>query len=249
MRNRQRTGSGGIRVDWRGLAPLFFLLPILIGLGVWQLQRADEKRAMLTESVQLRERAPVPLQRVDQPRDYLPVQLRGRFDAERYWLLDNRIHRGRFGYQVVSLFELASGRQVLVNRGWVPGDPGRRSLPEIDTPAGGVTALGEIYHDRAGAFRLAEGGAAQGWPRRVQWLNIDAVREEFGRDLYPFTVRLYEGEPGAFTVDHPVVNVQPQRHIAYAIQWFGIALVAAVFFLARYTNVFRRRNEQDGVQE
>ncbi len=230
------------RADWKGLALLLFVLPPLLSLGCWQLQRAEEKRAILADFEQRRQLPPQALATLEtrgEADDFRPVLLRGRYHPERYWLMDNRIYQGRFGYEIMALFELASGGQVVVDRGWIAGDPGRRVLPQLAMPAGEVELRGEIYHAPGVGLALATVAEA-GWPRRVQWLDLETARAELGESLRPYTVRLFEGEPGSLVVQRPVVNVRPEKHTGYAVQWFGMALIAVIFFLARFSNVFSR---------
>ena len=55
--------------------------------------------------------------------------------------------------------------------------------------------------------------------------------------LYPYSVRLDADSPGALTVDWPLVNMAPEKHRAYAVQWFCMALALLLIFLWRSSNV------------
>src|SRR5690606_37689170 len=87
---------------------------------------------------------------------YLPVLMQGSYDNQRYFLLDNRIHRGRVGYEVISPFTTLAGTLVFVNRGWIAGTGDRQQLPEplavdgvvnidglVHVPLGDTLILGE----------------------------------------------------------------------------------------------------------
>ena len=126
------------------------LLPMFLALGWWQLQRADEKTAIANQWQERQQQSPRPLLLIDakEPQDwaYLPVQLSGEFDPDHYFLLDNRIHQGKFGYEVLAIMTLADSKQaVLVNRGWVAADSSRQTLPKIDPIDGRQTVQGHVY--------------------------------------------------------------------------------------------------------
>src|SRR4051812_36803830 len=115
-----------------------------IALGRWQNGRADEKRALATK-----------VQR---------IVVRGEFLPEHTVLLDNKLHRGRVGYEVVTPLRLADGIHVLVNRGWIEAPRRREQLPEVATPRGRVRIEGVILARLPRPLKLGE--AAKGRVRQ-----------------------------------------------------------------------------------
>ena len=112
------------------------LLPLLLNLGVWQLNRADEKRALL--QLQGRQQGAETLVLSSTPPDfsetllYQPIKALGRYDSDRQFLLDNQVNKGKAGYFVLTPFRLREGNTaVLVNRGWIPLGKNRADLPDI----------------------------------------------------------------------------------------------------------------------
>ncbi|MEW6689809.1 MAG: SURF1 family protein, partial [Pseudomonadota bacterium] len=93
-----------------------------VALGAWQQGRAAEKRAAA----------------LNVPRVALRGELLERFTV----YLDNRLHRGRPGYQVVQPLRTPEGRHVLVNRGWLAAGARRGEPPRVRTPAGEVAIEG-----------------------------------------------------------------------------------------------------------
>ena len=83
----------------------FMLLPVLVSLGLWQLERADEKREILAERAKM-EALPA-LEVSEQSRDaianveYRQLKVVGRFDQQYRIFIDNKVQHGRVGYQVV----------------------------------------------------------------------------------------------------------------------------------------------------
>ena len=58
------------------------------------------------------------------------------------------------------------------------------------------------------------------------------------------------GRAAALTIDWPVINVTPEKHTAYAVQWFAMALVLLLLYLWRSTNVaevWRSRGDGGGI--
>ncbi|MEX1667997.1 SURF1 family protein [Zhongshania guokunii] len=222
--------------DWKSLLVIVLILPILLSLGFWQLNRADEKAALLADFEQRRNFAPVAIGGLAEYPNYLPVFALGEFDAERYWLLDNRISHGRFGYEIMAIFTLTDGRELLVNRGWIAGDRARQILPAIAIPSGTVKIAGELYRNTEKAFSLGVEPVAAAWPRRQQWLDIDDLGGEFP-DLLPTTLRLAGDSVGALEIERVVVNVTPAKHTGYAVQWFAMAFALGLIFIFRNSNL------------
>jgi len=221
------------------------LLPLLLGLGVWQLQRAEEKHALLTEQA-AQARAPVlalaELAPLGEP-GFRRVRLEGAFDAAHSLLLDNRQRGGRVGVELLQPFlDRPSGRWVLVNRGWLPW-PDRRRAPEFDTPAGELTLLATVYRPPGEAFLLGGGAATAGWPRLINAVDAPALWRELRRDGLSDELRLQPG-PASYVGDWPTVNMGPERHLGYAVQWF--ALAATLFGLYLWLGVKQAREVRDG---
>lgn len=221
------------------------LLPLLLGLGGWQLQRAEEKRALLGEQA-AQARAPVlalaELVVLGEP-GFRRVRLVGAFDAAHSLLLDNRQRGGRVGVELLQPFlDRPSGRWVLVNRGWLPW-PDRRRPPEFATPAGELSVLATVYRPPGEAFLLGGGAAEAGWPRLVNAVDAPALWDELGRDGLPGELRLQPG-PASYVGDWPAVNMGPERHLGYAVQWF--ALAATLLGLYLWLGVKQAREVRDG---
>ncbi|USA41756.1 SURF1 family protein [Spongiibacter taiwanensis] len=223
------------QLDWKSLLAIVLFLPILVGLGMWQLNRADEKSALLESYQQRQQMAPVALSTLSQYPNYQPVLAAGMFDPNRYWLLDNRIVQRQFGYQVIGLFQLRDGGAVLVDRGWIAGDPSRRQLPKVTFPATEVELRGQLYLGEDKPFSLGEMAQDQ-WPRLQQWLDVEALQQEMPA-LLPTVLQLNDQSPSALRIQRIVVNVSPEKHTGYAVQWFGMALVLAIIFLCRNSNI------------
>ncbi|SDU02622.1 SURF1 family protein [Geopseudomonas guangdongensis] len=210
---------------WLAVLPLL-LVPLLLWLGVWQLQRGEEKRALLAAQA---ERAALPalavaeLAGLAEP-GFRRVRLHGRFDAAHSLLLDNRLRDGRVGVELLQPFlDRPSGRWVLVNRGWLAW-PDRRVPPHFATPPGELSLEARVHRPPGAAFLLGDGAAAAAgdWPRLVNAVDAAALWRELGRQGLADELRLEPG-PARYVGAWPLVNMSPDKHLGYALQWFALA--------------------------
>lgn len=200
------------------------LTALFLRLGWWQLDRAAQKRQRL-ETIDLRQQQAAlgyaeALLLVPTERQWRRLRLRGEYLQDRYFLLDNRIRDGRVGYEVLQPLRLASGRLVLVNRGWVAARRTRAELPPVAQPTGQVELQGLVV-DAAEAPPPGESGTS--WPRVVQRAHLATLQAQLGEPLEPILLRLQAGNAGALGTDWPEARLGPQRHQAYAWQWFTFA--------------------------
>lgn len=225
-----------------------FFLPLLLALGIWQLQRAEEK-AELMEGWQ---DASAAVQWADSKADQLaigqPVALSGRYDEKR-WLLDNRTRDGRPGYEVLNLFVTPGGERVVVNRGWIPAPRLRDRLPDVTVPEGEQRVMGRVadYPDPP-LLGAAAGAPAGSWPRRVQALPRNAAAEQVGMLLPPVIIRLADSDqPGAYRADWVPALMGPRTHYGYALQWFSLAVALVILtVVASYRRTGANNDKYNG---
>lgn len=210
------------------------LLPLLVALGFWQLDRAAQKEALETLYRQRASDAPV---RLDRPVTdagalrYRKVQLRGRFDAGHTVLRDNAVHAGHAGYEVLTpLRTEPDGLWVLVNRGWIGQGATRARLPEISTPDHVVELRGVVDLPPGKGLLLGE-AQTPGWPKVVQYVDLEQLSWQMGYRLQPYLVRLDADAPFGFARDWHLASVDKERHQAYAFQWFALAAALLIIYL------------------
>ena len=226
--------------EWRLTLFTLLLLPLMISLGFWQLDRAEEKRAMSALYAERLAAAAQPLDEVaaDDWR-YRQVRLSGRFIDEELWLLDNQLFQGQVGYNVVMPFQLQDGGIVMVDRGWVAGNPDRRILPQLESVAGEVTLVGTVYVPTAQPFTLAATALPANWPKVVQHLPWQALPRQQQLAL-PYVVRLNPESAALLQANWLVVNVSPDKHTGYAVQWFAMSAMLALLYIIASTPLKQR---------
>lgn len=229
--------------EWRVTLFTLLLLPLMVSLGFWQLQRADEKALLAAAFERQQSLPPAPLgslnERAADELAYLPVVLSGHFRKAEHYLLDNRMQQRQFGNEVLTVFVLDSGELALVNRGWIPADPARQVLPEIGEPEGQVRITGHIYVSPGKPYLLADEPIDAQWPRRIQAVEMEKIAAITEGKLFPFPVRINADQAGALAVDWQVINVSPAKHHGYAVQWFSMAAVLALIYLLRSSNLWQ----------
>lgn len=231
------------RPGWLPSLLVALLLPGLLWLGVWQLQRGEEKRQLLAGFEARRQAEPISLEQLEPMPDpaYRRVQLRGFLDSEHSLLLDSRIRDGQAGIELLQPFyDQPSGLWVLLNRGWLPW-PDRRTPPRFETPEGMLQLTAWVYVAPAAGMNLGAGTASEGWPRLITRVEADSLWQQLGRGGLSFETRLQPG-PASYRVDWPVVAMSPSKHLGYAVQWF--ALAAALLGLFIYLGIHNAREHR-----
>lgn len=222
------------------------LFPMLVSLGLWQLDRAGEKEALLAARIDRQQDLPLDLNLARGLADadrFRPARAHGHFVPGQQWLQDNRVRGGRPGYHVYSLFEMDGGRHaLLVNRGWVAVGASRALLPALPLPTGEVSLVGRL--DRPASVGIALGSVdytARGLSV-MPYLDVRKLGQAIARDLLPMALVLDEGQPGSLTHDVlPVAQMGPDKHLGYAVQWFGLAVALLMIYVGLNT---RRENEE-----
>lgn len=214
----------------------------LVSLGRWQLERAREKRALYdafesgTDATQVLDAATAGLPR------YQHVHAAGAYDSGRQVLIDNMSNsRGQAGYYVITPFELESGGWVLVNRGWVPLGARRADKPDVAVSPQPREIAGRTDDLPRAGLQLGTRAAlappypvVANFPTRAEIASLLGERHwSRAADL----VLLDPTEPGGYLREWHPPGFPPIRHIAYAVQWFGLAAALVVIYFV--TNIHR----------
>jgi surfeit locus 1 family protein len=192
-----------------------------IALGNWQSDRAAQKRA-----------AGSAVER---------VALRGSFEPRFTVLLDNKLYRGRPGYEVVQPLRLDGGRHVVVNRGWIASGPSREQLPEIRTPAGEIALTGLRLKRFAQAYAPPVAPDAARPEGRV-WQNVTLERFAAwsGLALEPYVVEQHSAADDGLVRDWPAAGAGVEVHESYALQWYSLAVLSLILFFVLNIKIEKR---------
>ena len=209
--------------DWGFIALAAVFAVVCARLGIWQLDRLHQRRA-LNAAVTARRALP-PLEvtgaaiSVDSVRDR-PVGAHGVYDYARQWVWPGRSFEGVPGVAVVTPLKLSDSLAVMVDRGWVPSPDGFHVslIPYEETSdTVEVTGLGAKLPRGRGDYDPSQKG-------------------EFPYRVLPMAIQLLPPGPQGAPRRWPEVELGNGPHLGYAIQWFSFATIAVMG-----TAVFLRR--------
>jgi len=219
------------------------LLVLLVCLGRWQMRRADDQQRLFDEFAagsdatrMLDERTP-PLQR------FQHVEANGHYDSAHQILIDNMVSDdGRAGYYVVTPFALSGGGWVLVNRGWVGVGASRAVRPNVAVAEGERTLRGRVDHLPSAGLHLGRPAPpSPPYPVVATFPRLAELAALLPQRVWTPAAELVLLDPGEADGYRRVwtpPGFPPMRHLAYAVQWFGLAAALTVIYVV--TNVTRR---------
>lgn len=219
------------------------LLPVLMALGFWQLDRAEQKRqlTLLQEQRQHVEMIKLTADSPDSVDDllYRSVQLIGKFDNMHHILQDNQISDGKPGYFVFTpLVMQNSENAILVNRGWIPYPSSAEALPNLNLSQGESELMGQVNRfSRPGIVLSGADKPTNSSPTIVQVINTGELAKKLGYSLFSYQVELDISFAFGFKRDwRHIQAMPPEKHVAYAVQWFLLALTLIVLFIVYGVN-------------
>jgi surfeit locus 1 family protein len=206
---------------------------ILVGLGVWQLQRLSWKTALIasietkatTEPISLSEA--LEREKAGEDIEFLKVADTATFNyaATLYMLASDD---GKPAWRLITPYISADGTAVLVDRGVVPEemrDPAKR--PDSDPP-GPLAIIGQIgkHSGGKGAFTPANDPVKNIWYWWDEVPMLVAAGIETNRPYVPFILHLspQDGQTGWPRPQALDANLR-NNHLGYALTWFGLAIV------------------------
>jgi surfeit locus 1 family protein len=218
-------------------------LAVLMGLGSWQMSRRAWKEGLLAQIAARAHAEPVPLSEALRrwhdvgDVEYLHVRLHGRFlhgRERRVFTVDERLGPG---FHIYTPLVTPDRRLVLVNRGFVPmalKEPAMRPAGQVE---GEVTLAGLARRPTGQGLFTPNSEPARNlfyWPDYPGMLaSAQAAGSE---DLAPAPFFLdADAEPssgGGFPRGGATRLTLPNRHLEYALTWYGLALTLAGVFAA-----------------
>ncbi len=214
---------------------VMILLPVLFSLGCWQISRAQQKKILLTNLAQQQQKAPLnklPLGIDNSNYQFQKISLSGTFLNEKTFLLDNRFYQHQLGFNVITTFQPNNSKQVLlVNRGWIAATENRQQLPTIAPITNSTTVSGLLYHPEKSFMLSQKEQLISGWPKIIQSVDFQKISATLGRELSSYVLMLDQNSPYALKQDWQPNTISPARHIAYAVQWYGLTLVLLIGYI------------------
>lgn len=211
-------------------------LAILISLGTWQVERLHWKEGLLADIAARQAAAPVPLADIEAIAasggdiEYRKVTATGRYinNKERHFFAT---WRGQTGFYVYTPLELADGRVLFVNRGFVPyenKEPEMRMQGQL-TDQQTVTGLARAKLPGKPSSLVPDNDVAK---NIFYWKDLDVMADSVGLEkgrVIPFFVDADSApNPAGLPVGGVTQVDLPNDHLQYAFTWYGLAAVLVV---------------------
>ena len=214
-------------------------VPITISLGMWQIERANEKKLIIANYDKLLVSTPIVLQKNQMLDNWQPIETIGTYEDTIVYE-DNAINNGKAGFKVYHLFRNDDGTFIFVHRGFIERNLIKNNLPEVEIPAEKKLIYGTTLFKQNNTFvkNIEESDS-----RIIQEFNTSLLIERYpmlkDKYLHPFLFNLDIRDVDKYQPIEKPVNMTASKHIGYAIQWFG--LCAALIILTIYA--YRRKGE------
>jgi surfeit locus 1 family protein len=207
-----------------------FFASVFFALGLWQIERGQAKANIILEfENNLKKDASV---FSEDSKKWDKVFINGTWDNSRQMLVDNVINRGVAGYKVLTPFKISnSDTLILVDRGWIPREASRQTLPNIDINNIKEKVFGTLENPELG-FVLSDILVSGDWPKVSQTKNLNVISKEYNDPLAEFIL-----------VADPILknsleylkiiptNMMPSKHYGYSAQWFTMFLVLCFMYI------------------
>lgn len=216
-------------------------------LGLWQLERNEQRQAYNAAVQQGMDQPPAPIDEVlavGEPAadvdQWRTVRVSGSYDGDGQLALRLRPQGGQAGIHVVTPLVTDSGAVVLVDRGFmatsgvdVPDLPG--------PPSGEVEVVGRVRASEDGGDRTGDPSSGM-----IRFIDLDVLAPAVDGPLYGGWLELVEQNPPA---DGSLALVPPPQlesgpHLSYAIQWFAFAVIGVGGFILLVRAEARVRQEE-----
>jgi surfeit locus 1 family protein len=219
---------------WISLIATIMLMAVFLRLGWWQWSKATDVESQVQQRDARSAVSPLLLgAQVLTPKEVegASVVVRGHFDAQGQFFLDNQQHQGRPGVHVITPLTLEGTQiQVLVNRGWIGWGASRAVLPEVPVPLTRVEVRGHAVSPSGKAPMFVSESLGESGALRTR-IRLDEIQAAAKQPMQPFVVLMDSSDADGLVRDWPEVTNKSPMHKGYAMQWFLMAVLLLFFFL------------------
>ena len=206
---------------------IFFVF-VFVFLGIWQIERAANKEALLQDFNSEQESPPTRL--TSQSPNWSRVFVDGVFDSSRQILIDNQIHNGKVGYKIFTPFRFDDNKIVL-DRGWIGQGQSRSDLPQLNILEKKSRIIATVTSPEQGVLAGSE-LLTNEWPRVSQTKAVEVIASAFKEPILDIVLVL---DPGSSQITEFIqikpFAITPVKHYGYAMQWFTMSIVLLGMFL------------------
>jgi len=236
---------------WKTTLLVFVAVLVMVRLGIWQLDRLDQRRAFNARVKAQMEQPPLELTATTlrlnlSQMEYREVIVKGEYDFNSEVALRNQVWNNLYGVHLLTPLRIdGSDRYVLVDRGWIPGEDFNSGDWSKYREEGQVTVHGVI---RASQTKPDFGGRTDptlvpGEKALKAWhlVNVERIGEQVPYPLLPIYIQQLPDSSwvGPPYRSQPEIELSEGPHLGYAIQWFTFAIILGLGY-----PLFVHRNER-----
>ena len=207
--------------------------PLTFSLGVWQVNRANEKIEIIENYDKLLFSDPLVLD--NDHKNWQPIKTSGKFE-DLVVYEDNAILDGKAGYKIYHLFKNLDSSYIFVHRGFRERNRIKNNLPVVEVPEGFQNLEGKVLRRANNSFVQ---NIQESDPRIIQEFDLSYLKERYSslenKDIYVYLFNLQEEDEMKFSSIEKPVNMSSSKHIGYAIQWFGLCLALIILTIYAYS--------------
>ena len=220
---------------------IFITFSILITLGFWQLNRAEEKRIIEKTIVRLNKQPAELVKELNtiENKEYQQVLLRGNFDTSKQFIFDNQTVKGNAGYYVLLPLVLEDKKAILVNLGFLPWNNNRNNIVSIKNLTTKTVTIKATLSKPIKRVELKQQQLTKNFPVLIQAIDIEKLSNLSGYNIIPMIALLDINEKYGFYRQWKPFYGSVDKHIGYAIQWFLMAIaliIIAIRIFIKYKN-------------
>jgi surfeit locus 1 family protein len=224
------------------IVPTAIFLILFLGfirLGFWQIDRADQKEILNDAYSSRQSDAHINLNNIDDLNNdsrllWKKVELKGMFKNEQNIILDNQIHNGVAGFNIITPFKIEGIEWVvLVNRGWHKNLNLRSLIPDIKPIRNKIQIKGNIVKFPVSGISLGEKKleVINSEINRVQRIDIQNLNNFYSSKFLPYMVYLEPLLDRDYESSFKLPAPGSDKNYGYAFQWFAFALTLLIIFL------------------
>ena len=220
-------------MSFRYLIPSILIVATIVfltSLGFWQLDRANEKRA-IEASIQKANTGIVELI-TDENRllekEYYQVRLKGQYQSNKQFIYDNQIVDQVSGYYVLTPFKLeGQPSSIIINRGFIPWNGDREKLADVSIKKTKSEIKVQISKPIK-RIELKSSEIGNSFPVLIQAVDLVKMSELAGIDFSSMVGLLDASMDDGFVRKWEPYTGSIEKHIGYAVQWFLMAIVLGI---------------------
>ena len=205
-------------------------IAFLASLGLWQLDRANEKR-VIEASIQKANTGIVELISDENrllEKEYYQVRLKGQYQSNKQFIYDNQIVDQVSGYYVLTPFKLeGQPSTIIINRGFIPWNGDREKLADVSIKKTKSEIKVQISKPIK-RIELKSSEISNNFPTLIQAVDLVKMSEIAGVNFSSMVGLLDASMDDGFVRKWEPYTGSIEKHIGYAVQWFLMAIVLGI---------------------